>query len=70
MAAGAGCVSDFSGFVGEAEPVLVFIMPMLEKFMLGRPLPTNVEIVVKIPLQQNTIPHLPGIIGIPMPPML
>ena len=53
VAAGAGCVSDFSCFVGEAEPVLVFIMPMLEKFMLGRPLPTNVEIVVKIILQQN-----------------
>ena len=30
VAAGAGCGSDFSCLVGEAEPVLVFIMPMLE----------------------------------------
>ena len=44
VAAGSGLVLACSGIlVGEAEPVLVLISPMLERFMLGIPDPDEVK---------------------------
>ena len=42
VAAGSGLVLTCSGcLVGELEPVLVLIRPMLERFMLGSPEPSD-----------------------------
>lgn len=44
VAAGSGLALACSGIlVGEAEPVLVLISPMLERFMLGIPDPDDVK---------------------------
>ena len=45
VAAGSGLVLTCSVcLVGEAEPVLVLIRPMLDRFMLGIPDPVSVDI--------------------------